>query len=65
MERGHDHTKGTPDVNERSTPHRLSGDFYQVLAPRLDFETFEATGNCQDRFRRIRGADYEFHGHCQ
>ena len=50
MERGHDHTKGTPNVNERSVPHRFHGDLHQGLAPRLDFESYEAVEVYQGRF---------------
>ena len=46
MEGGQNHTKGTPDVNERSTPHRLYGHFHEGLIPRLDFETYETAGFC-------------------
>ena len=50
MERGHDHTKGTTDVNERSTPHRFYRDLHQDLIPGLDFETYEEAGFNQDCF---------------
>ena len=50
MEREQNHTKGTPDVNERSTPHRLYWHFHQDFIPRLDFETYEAAGFYQDCF---------------
>ena len=50
MEQGYGHTKGTPDVDERSTPHRLYRNFLQALTPRLGFETYEGDGSHQDRF---------------
>jgi hypothetical protein len=50
MERRRNYTKGTPDVNARSTPHRFYGDFFQGHVPRLGFETYEADGGYQDRF---------------
>ena len=50
MERGQKHTSGTPDVNERSSPHRLYWHLHQARTPRLDFETYETAGFYQGCF---------------
>ena len=38
-----DHTKGTPDVDERRTPPGLNGNYRQGSAPRLEFETYKTS----------------------
>jgi hypothetical protein len=50
MERGQSHSKRTPDVNERSSPHRLYRNLHQTLIPRLDFEAYETVGFYQGCF---------------
>jgi hypothetical protein len=48
MAPGKYHTKGTPDVDERGTPHGLNRNSRQGYAPRLEFETYKASTKHQD-----------------
>ena len=49
MVRGENHTKGTPDVDERRTSPCLNQDFRQNFTPRLELETYKASTKHRDR----------------
>jgi hypothetical protein len=57
MAPGEYRTEGTPDVDERGTPHGLKGNSRQGYAPRMVFEPYKASTKYQGCLWGITGTE--------